>query len=114
MFLPSSNRQRKGHEDKRLGIARIQFLSFVLWQITSTAILNDSAKAMASQSEALMTKALIIIIRLNKATITVRAFFSVKYFFIFDHGLHGQRGRQIYNSVLILPLTFGELWNFFD
>jgi hypothetical protein len=32
--------------------------------------------------EAFVTNALIIMMRLNKATITVNAFFSVKYFFI--------------------------------
>ena len=83
MVLPSSVRQQYGHEDKRLVEQEIQFLSLDLWQITSTAMLKARAKAMASQSEAFITNALIIIIRLNRATITVSAFFSVKYFFIF-------------------------------
>jgi hypothetical protein len=37
---------------------------------------------MASHKEVFVTSALIIMIRENMATITVRAFFSVKYFFI--------------------------------
>lgn len=37
---------------------------------------------MASHIEALLINALIIITKLNKATITVKAFFSEKYFFI--------------------------------
>ena len=57
-------------------------VSFALWQITSTARLKARAKAIASQIDALVTKALIIMIRQKTATITVRAFFSVKYFFI--------------------------------
>lgn len=56
--------------------------SFARWQITSTARLKARPNAMASHREPLVTKALIIMIKLNKATITVRAFFSVKYFFI--------------------------------
>jgi hypothetical protein len=64
--------------------ARIDyFVSLALWQITSTARLKARPKAIASHIEALVTNALIIMIRLNKATITVKAFFSVKYFFIF-------------------------------
>ena len=58
------------------------FVSFALWQITSTARLKAKPKATASHTEALTTNALIIMIKLNKATITVKAFFSVKYFFI--------------------------------
>jgi len=68
--------------------------SLALWQMTSTAMLKARAKAMASQREALVIKALIIIMRLNKATITVRAFFSVKYFFIIG-GLHDPQASGI-------------------
>lgn len=45
-------------------------------------MLKARAKAMASHREALVAMALIIMMKLNKATITVKAFFSVKYFFI--------------------------------
>jgi hypothetical protein len=57
-------------------------VSFDRWQITSTARLKARAKATASHKEDLVISALIIMIRENMATITVRAFFSVKYFFI--------------------------------
>jgi len=50
--------------------------------MTSIARLKAKPKATASHSEALTTNALIIMIKLNKATITVKAFFSVKYFLI--------------------------------
>lgn len=66
------------------------FVSLALWQITSTAMLNAKPKAIASHNEALVTKDLIIMIRQKTATITVRAFFSVKYFFI-TVDLHGTK-----------------------
>lgn len=69
-------------------------VSFALWQITSTARLKAKPKATASHSEAFTINALIIMIRLKIATITVKAFFSVKYFFIIVD-LHEVRGRQI-------------------
>ena len=50
--------------------------------MTSTERLNASAKAIASHKEARTIRALIIMIKLNKATITVRAFLSEKYFLI--------------------------------
>jgi len=58
------------------------FVSLALWQITSTAKLKANPKAIASHNEALVIKALIIMIKQKTATITVKAFFSVKYFFI--------------------------------
>jgi hypothetical protein len=64
------------------------FTSLDRWQITSTARLKARAKAMASHKEVFVTSALIIMIREKMATITVRAFFSVKYFFIVVD-LHG-------------------------
>jgi hypothetical protein len=70
------------------------FVSFALWQITSTARLKAKPKATASHIEDLTTTALIIMMRLKMATITVKAFFSVKYFFI-ALDLHEVRGRQI-------------------
>ena len=50
--------------------------------MTSTAKLKANPKAIASHIEALVINALIIMIRQKMATITVKAFFSVKYFFI--------------------------------
>lgn len=58
------------------------FGSFALWQITSTARLNAKPKPIASHKEALVINALIIMTKEKIATITVNAFFSVKYFFI--------------------------------
>jgi hypothetical protein len=58
------------------------FGSLALWQMTSTAKLKANPKAIASHNEALVINAFIIMIRQKMATITVKAFFSVKYFFI--------------------------------
>lgn len=60
-------------------ILPFQFLSFALWQITSTEKLNASANAVHS-SQACFPKETTIIVKQNMLTITVRAFFSVKYF----------------------------------
>jgi hypothetical protein len=79
------------------------FGSLALWQITSTARLKARPKATASQIEALVTKALIIMIRLNKATITVNAFFSVKYFFI-TMDLHETKRLANINSSFIFSV----------
>lgn len=85
-------------------------VSLALWQMTSTAMLKARAKAMASQREELVTKALIIMIKLNKATITVRAFFSVKYFFIIGGlrhpGTSGVESEQKYKMRLNLSKLF--------
>ena len=59
-----------------------QLLSLALWQITSTERLKARAKAMASHKDAFVINALIIIIKLKSATITVSAFLSLKYFLI--------------------------------
>jgi hypothetical protein len=56
-------------------------LSLVRWQISSTEKLKASAKATASHSDCLVT-ATKVIMRQNRLTITVKAFFSVKYYFI--------------------------------
>lgn len=88
--------RRKKHQTKwqPIDIVNPYLVSFALWQITSTARLKAKPKATASHIEDLTTIALIIMIRLNRATITVKAFFSVKYFFI-AVDLHEVRGRQI-------------------
>jgi hypothetical protein len=51
-------------------------LSLALWQTTSIEKLNASAKAAASQYDCLLIKAMNIITRQNKLTITVNAFFQ--------------------------------------
>ena len=96
------------------GYVTIYFVSFDRWQITSTARLKANPKATASHKEALVINALIIMIRENKATITVKAFFSVKYFFIivdlhglYDFGKYKFRKCFFYNE-------FGGMQDFFD
>jgi hypothetical protein len=62
--------------------------SLALWQINSTEKLKANANATACHIDWPLIKVTIIIIRQNKLTITVRAFFSEKYFFILS-GLRG-------------------------
>lgn len=56
--------------------------SLARWQITSIEKLKASAKAIPSHIDCCFTKERIIITKQNKLTITVNAFFSLKYFFI--------------------------------
>jgi hypothetical protein len=56
--------------------------SFVLWQMISTEKLKANAKATVCQIDCFVIKEMIIMTRQNKLVITVRAFFSDKYFFI--------------------------------
>jgi hypothetical protein len=79
----------------------------VLWQITSTERLKARAKAIASQRESLCINALIIMMKLNKATITVRAFLSFKYFLIFMD-LHGLEEGKNTIQARISRLSFGK------
>jgi len=90
------------------------FVSFALWQITSTARLKAKPKAIASHNEAFIINALIIIINEKRATITVKAFLSVKYFFIavdlhevFEVGKYKIHMR-------FFSFVFGGKDNFFD
>jgi hypothetical protein len=62
--------------------------SLALWQINSTEKLKARANATACQIDCPLIKVTIIMIRQNKLTITVKAFFSEKYFFILS-GLPG-------------------------
>jgi len=68
-----------GKEEWEVLHSSFQFFSFALWQITSIEKLNASAKAVHS-SHACFPKATTIIAKQNRLAITVRAFFSVKYF----------------------------------
>ena len=78
------------------------------------ARLKARPKAMASHKEALVINALIIMIRLNKATITVKAFFSVKYFFIVVD-LHEDFEVSKYRvDRSCLLATFDGTYDFFD
>jgi len=58
-----------------------QFFSFARWQITSIEKLNASAKAVHS-NHACLPKATTIMAKQNTLAITVKAFFSVRYFFL--------------------------------
>src|SRR3954468_3791368 len=62
--------------------------------MTSIAMLNASAKATVSQRDFSWKKAFNIMNRLNKATITVRAFLSIKYFLIIVRFSRNQRDRE--------------------
>ena len=63
------------------GGKEIYLFSLTLWQRFSTEKLKASANAMASHIDCLVA-ATMVITRQNKQTITVRACFSAKYFFI--------------------------------
>jgi len=89
------------------------FVSFALWQITSTARLKAKPKPIASHKEALVTKALIIIISEKMATITVKAFFSEKYFFIAVDLHETKVGKYKMREHFFLP-AFGRRDDFFD
>jgi hypothetical protein len=56
--------------------------SLALWQMSSIEKLNAKPNANASHKDSLLRTATKIMIRQNKLAITVKAFFSVKYFFI--------------------------------
>jgi hypothetical protein len=66
--------------------------------MTSIAMLNARAKATASQIDFSWKKAFNIMNRLNRATITVRAFFSIKYFLIIVRFSWSQREREFTQS----------------
>ena len=87
------------------------FISLALWQITSTARLKASPKAIASHNEAFVIKALIIMMREKMATITVKAFFSVKYFFI-SMDLHETKRLANIKSVSNFSLLPSMEWKF--
>ena len=65
-----------------MAMAPDYLFSFALWQISSTEKLKANAKATTSHIDWPFTNETIIIIKQNKLTITVKAFFSDKYFFI--------------------------------
>lgn len=72
--------------------------SFALWQINSTEKLKAKAKATVSHKDWFFANEIIIIIKQNKLTITVNAFFSDKYFFIC--------GGLIYKAVVCANLSY--------
>ncbi|HET7899458.1 MAG TPA: hypothetical protein VFL47_17345 [Flavisolibacter sp.] len=59
-------------------------ISLARWQITSTEKLKASAKAMPCQKDCSLKNAMIIMTKQKMLTITVKAFFSVKYCFILE------------------------------
>lgn len=61
------------------------WFSFVLWQMISTEKEKASANAIVSQSDCCLTMETISITRQNRLTITVKAFFSDRYFFIINN-----------------------------
>ena len=74
--------------------------SFALWQINSTEKLKANAKATACHIDWPFAKVTIIIIRQNKLTITVKAFFSDKYFFILS-GFPVSKAANLFYKIVI-------------
>jgi hypothetical protein len=82
--------------------------------MTSTERLNASAKAIASHKEARTIRALIIMIKLNKATITVRALFSVKYFLITNGFTLELRESKCTEQMMEIQFAIGRKGKTFD
>lgn len=61
----------------------LYLFSFTRWQSSSTEKLNAKAKATASHKDCCVA-AIMVITRQKRLVITVNAFFSEKYFFIFS------------------------------
>ena len=83
--------------------------SFALWQINSTEKLKASAKATTSHIDWALTRETIIMIRQNKLTITVNAFFSDKYFFILLGLLDSSKDYKFIWLMAFYDPGFGQL-----
>jgi len=75
--------------------------------------LNANAKATDSQIDCLL-KAMIIMTRQNKLVITVRAFFSEKYFFILIGSLRDSRSTNIIQGWVSTIVALDQQGYFFD
>lgn len=80
----AENKGVKRQKKNPLDCGVYDFVSFARWQITSTEKLKARAKATPCQNDCSFTKAIIIITKQKTLTITVKAFLSVKYCFMFE------------------------------
>ena len=87
----------------------VYLFSLARWQINSTEKLKASAKATGSQIDWLLIKEMIIMIRQNKLTITVKAFFSDKYFFILAGLLDSSKDCKFIWLIFFYCSSFGQL-----
>jgi len=108
--LSANNGNKLDGITRRVRILFSYLGSFERWQITSTAKLKARPKAIASHNEVLVINALIIMTKENMANITVKAFFSVKYFFIIVDLRETSRWANIESLSLFSSHASAETW----